>query len=181
VWRFISTFAAYVKTLAEASYINTYMLQCIYKVFYDAGRRHAHLIIIKEEAYMSEVINNREYRQKVLKELIRELHNGKSVEEVKPRFEELIQGISAAEIADMEQALIMEGMPVQEVQRLCDVHAAVFKGSIEEIHRPQKPEEVPGHPIHTFKLENDEIRKLINNEIKPQLERFKNGKIFHPG
>jgi len=130
---------------------------------------------------MSEVINNREYRQKVLKELIRELHNGKSVEEVKPRFEELIQGISAAEIADMEQALIMEGMPVEEVQRLCDVHAAVFKGSIEEIHRPQKPEEVPGHPIHTFKLENDEIRKLINNEIKPQLERFKNGKIFHPG
>jgi len=38
----------------------------------------------------------------------------------------------------------MEGMPVEEIQRLCDVHAAVFKGSIEEIHRPQKPEEVAG-------------------------------------
>ncbi|NLU26866.1 MAG: DUF438 domain-containing protein [Hungateiclostridium thermocellum] len=124
---------------------------------------------------MSEVINNREYRQKVLKELIRELHNGKSVDEVKPRFEELIQGVSAAEISEMEQALIMEGMPVEEIQRLCDVHAAVFKGSIEEIHRPQKPEEVPGHPVHTFKLENAEIEKLINNEIKPQLERCKSG------
>jgi DUF438 domain-containing protein len=114
---------------------------------------------------MSEVINNREYRQKVLKELIRELHNGKSVEEIKPRFEELIQGISVAEITEMEQMLIMEGMPVEEIQRLCDVHAAVFKGSIEEIHKPQNPEEVPGHPIHTFKLENAEIEKLINSEM----------------
>ena len=124
---------------------------------------------------MSEMINNREYRQKVLKELIRELHNGKSVDEVKPKFEELIKGISVSEIAEMEQALIMEGMPVEEVQRLCDVHAAVFKGSIEEIHRQKNPEEVPGHPVHSFKLENVEIKKLVENEIKPQLERYKNG------
>ena len=124
---------------------------------------------------MSEMINNREYRQKVLKELIKELHNGKSVEEIKPRFEKLIQGISVAETSEMEQALIMEGMPVEEIQRLCDVHAAVFKGSIDEIHRPQKPEEEPGHPIHIFKIENEEISNLINNEIRPQLERYKSG------
>lgn len=123
---------------------------------------------------MSEYINNREYRQKVLKELIMELHNGKSVEEVKSRFEELIQGISANEISQMEQALIMEGMPVEEIQRLCDVHAAVFKGSIEEIHRPQKPEETPGHPVHTFKSENREIEKLINSRINPHMDTFKN-------
>jgi DUF438 domain-containing protein len=122
---------------------------------------------------MSEHINNREYRQKVLKELIMELHNGKSVAEIKPRFEELIQGISPMEISEMEQGLIMEGMPVEEIQSLCDVHAAVFKGSIEEIHRPQKPEEIPGHPVHTFKLENREIEKLINEKINPYLEAFK--------
>ena len=98
---------------------------------------------------MSDVINNREHRQKVLKELIMELHNGKSVEEVKERFGELIVGVSAAEISQMEQNLIMEGMPVTEVQRLCDVHAAVFKGSIEEIHREVAPEEREGHPMHT--------------------------------
>ncbi|HOK44033.1 MAG TPA: DUF438 domain-containing protein, partial [Thermoclostridium caenicola] len=46
---------------------------------------------------MSEMINNREYRQKVLKEIIKELHNGKTVEEVKPRFEELIKGVSSSE------------------------------------------------------------------------------------
>lgn len=123
---------------------------------------------------MSEYINNREYRQKVLKELIKELHNGKSVEEVKPRFEKLIEGISPGEISEMEQALIMEGMPVEDIQRLCDVHAALFKGSIEEIHRPQRPEDMPGHPVHTFKLENRELEKLINGRIKPHIEAFRN-------
>jgi DUF438 domain-containing protein len=119
---------------------------------------------------MSEMINNREYRQKVLKELILELHNGKSVEEVKQRFEKLIQGISATEISEMEKALILEGMPIENIQKLCDVHAAVFKGSIEEIHRTQKSEEIPGHPVHTFRLENKELEKLINNNIRPYLD-----------
>jgi hypothetical protein len=122
---------------------------------------------------MSEIINNREYRQKILKELITELHKGKSVEEVKPRFEELIQGVSVKEISEMEQALIMDGMPVEQIRNLCDVHAAVFKGSIEEIHRPQKPEENPGHPVHTFKLENRELERLINERIKPHIENLK--------
>ena len=122
---------------------------------------------------MSEYINNREYRQKVLKDLITELHNGKSVEEVKSRFEKLIQGISPTEISEMEQSLIMNGMPVEEIQRLCDVHAAVFKGSIEEIHRPKKPEEQHGHPVHIFKLENKELEKLINEKINPHIDAFK--------
>ncbi len=119
---------------------------------------------------MSEIINNREYRQKVLKELIMELHAGKDVNEVKDRYAVLIEGISPSEISDMEQSLIMDGMPVTEVQRLCDVHAAVFKGSIEEIHHP---DEIPGHPVHTLKLENREIEKLINEKMKVEIERFK--------
>ncbi len=121
---------------------------------------------------MSEMINNREYRQKVLKELITELHKGKGVEEIKPRFEELISGISVTEIAEMEKALVLEGMPVEEIQKLCDVHAAVFKGSIEDIHRPKKLEEAHGHPVHMFKLENRELEKLVNDRIKPDAEDF---------
>ena len=121
---------------------------------------------------MSEIINNREYRQKVLKELIMELHAGKTVEDVKARFEDLIKGVSASEISEMEQALIMDGMPVEEIQNLCDVHAAVFKGSIEDIHKVQGPDETPGHPVHTFKLENRELEKLINERLKPALEEF---------
>jgi len=121
---------------------------------------------------MSEYINNREYRQKVLRELIMELHDGKSVEEVKERFAKLIEGVSPTEISMMENALIREGMPVSEVQRLCDVHAAVFKGSIEEIHQSEDPGEIPGHPVHTFKMENRAIERLITKKIKPNLEQF---------
>ena len=51
---------------------------------------------------MSELINNREHRQKVLKEIIKELHNGKAVDDVKARFAELIEGVSTAEISEME-------------------------------------------------------------------------------
>lgn len=121
---------------------------------------------------MTEIINNREYRQKILKEILKELHQGKSVEEVKPKFEANFKGVSVNEISELEQALIREGMPVEEIQRLCDVHASLFKGSIEEIHREEKPEEQPGHPIHTFKLENRAIEKLIEEKIKPGLENF---------
>lgn len=119
---------------------------------------------------MSEIINNREYRQKVLKELITELHNGKNIEEVQERFHDLIHNISTKEISEMEAALIKEGMPVEEIQRLCDVHASVFKGSIEEIHHPDRS---PGHPIHTFKLENEAVKKYINENLRKKLEYFK--------
>lgn len=123
---------------------------------------------------MSEEINNREYRQKILKELITQLHNGKSVEEVKGRFAAVFGGVSAEEIAQAEQALIANGLPVSEVQRLCDVHAAVFKGSIEEIHRSSDPSGIPGHPANTLKRENRAVEKLAG-EIREQLARLPDG------
>ncbi|MDF2541198.1 MAG: domain S-box protein [Herbinix sp.] len=122
---------------------------------------------------MSEYINNREYRQKVLKDLITQLHEGKTVEEVKEQFAKLIEGVSATEISMMETELIREGMPLTEVQRLCDVHAAVFKGSIEEIHSETKAEETMGHPIHTMKEENKEIERLIKDHLSPLLKELK--------
>ena len=110
---------------------------------------------------MSEEINNGEYRQKILKELITQLHNGKTVEEVKGKFAAVFEGVSAEEIAQAEQALVANGLPVSEIQRLCDVHAAVFKGSIEEIHQPSDPSKIPGHPANILKRENRAIEKLI--------------------
>lgn len=129
---------------------------------------------------MSELINNRVHRQQVLKELITDLHKGHSVEEVKERFAKLIEGVSVSEIADMEQALIREGMPVEEIQGLCDVHAAVFKGSIEEIHSPVLPVKdseatanISEHPADTFRRENREIEKLISEQILPYIEALR--------
>lgn len=117
---------------------------------------------------MSAEINNREFRQQILKELISELHDGKSVDDVKEKFAEVFGNVSAEEIAQAEQALIADGLPVTEVQRLCDVHASVFKGSIEDIHRAPVSSELPGHPADTLKRENSAIEKEID-EVRTQL------------
>lgn len=130
---------------------------------------------------MSEFINNREEglsahrtaRIHLLKEIMKELHHGKSVEEVKSKFNQAVGEISVDEISELEQVLMQEeGIPVTEVQRLCSVHAAVFKGSIQDIHRTHKPEEQPGHPVFTFKRENQEIDRLANFKIALHLDQF---------
>ena len=120
---------------------------------------------------MSESINNREYRKEVIKEIIMDLHDGKTVDEVKEKFEEVFAGVSSTEITEAEQALINEGLPISEVQRLCDVHSAVFKGSIEEIHREEDPTKTPGHPANILMLENREIEKIIEEQIIPYVEK----------
>ncbi|WP_127594078.1 DUF438 domain-containing protein [Paenibacillus lautus] len=130
---------------------------------------------------MSELINNREEgisahrtaRIHLLKDIIKELHYGKSVEEVKSKFNQAVGEISVDEISELEQVLMQEeGIPVTEVQRLCSVHAAVFKGSIQDIYRAHKPEEQPGHPVFTFKMENQEIDRLANFKIALHLDQF---------
>lgn len=122
---------------------------------------------------MSEYINNREYRQQTIKKIIKQLHDGKSVEEVKEQFEAAFQGVSATEISEAEGALIQEGLPVSEVQRLCDVHASVFKGSIEEIHQPTDQTQIPGHPADTLMKENKQIEEILDKEIMPFLSDTK--------
>lgn len=131
---------------------------------------------------MSELIDNNKKRQENLKKLILDLHDGHDFDEVKEKFQEQFGSVSAKEISDMEQALIKDGMPVEKIQNLCDVHAAVFKGSIEEIHKPDNDETTPGHPIHTFLLENSAVENIIeainkamdNNESEDLLSLLKN-------
>lgn len=125
---------------------------------------------------MSEVINNREYRRETLKELIRRLHDGESVDVVKEDFNKLLEGITVAEISEMEKELVDEGMAVEEIQRLCDVHAAVFKGSIKDIHSVNTQEEKPGHPVDTFKLENRGIEDFIVRKLRKAIESYRNEK-----
>ncbi len=119
---------------------------------------------------MSELINNREHRKKIVKEVIRKLHDGASVDEVKDEFAEVLKGVSPTEITVIEGELVKEGLPVEEIQRLCNVHAEVFKGSIDEIHHP---DQVPGHPVYTMKEENRAIERHIEESVKPNLEKFK--------
>ncbi|MBC7252192.1 MAG: DUF438 domain-containing protein [Anaerolineae bacterium] len=108
---------------------------------------------------MSEYINNRTKRQEILKKLIRQLHNGKTVEEVKAEFAALLRDVGATEIAEIEQALIAEGLPETEVKRLCDVHVAVFRESLDTQTRPEM---TPGHPLHTFRAENVAAARVLD-------------------
>ncbi|ERJ11471.1 DUF438 domain-containing protein [Haloplasma contractile] len=124
---------------------------------------------------MSEFINNREFRQKKLKQLIMELHEGKNPDDVKEEFKKYFDNVSSTEISDLEQSLIMEGMPVEDVQRLCDVHASVFKGSIEDIHGEAGSEliQTPGHPLNVFKQENDAIKHFLKKAFSEKIKVLK--------
>lgn len=126
---------------------------------------------------MSQEINNRERRKQAIKDMLRQLHEGKSVEEVQGIFRDAFDGVSASEISAAEQALISEGLPVAEVQRLCDVHSAVFKGSIEEIHAPSDVTKIPGHPAHTLKAENAAITAHMNERVRPLLSHVQARKL----
>jgi DUF438 domain-containing protein len=105
-----------------------------------------------------EPIDAKEARLEVLKDIIRELHEGGNLGEQKKRFADLVQEISPTEIAEMEQKLIEGGLPEEEVKRLCDVHVQVFKESLEG---QPLPTAIPGHPLHTLIAENRALEKIL--------------------
>jgi DUF438 domain-containing protein len=110
-------------------------------------------------------------KQAALKEIIRALHAGEDMAVLKQRFSQLISGVEASEIARMEQALMDEGLPAEEIKRLCDVHVEIFKAALEEKDRPDPP---LGHPIHTFMKENRASEKVMSEASMLM------GRIGHP-
>lgn len=120
---------------------------------------------------MSELINNRKHRQEILKGIIRDLHAGVGSEEIKTRFGELLDQVGPTEIADIEQSLISEGLAVEEIQKLCDVHVAVFKESLD---KQKATESAPAQLSSSdflagFTLENVHISELTD-ELKTLVE-----------
>jgi uncharacterized protein len=114
----------------------------------------------------------REERQETLKTIIRDLHSGVPVKKLQKTFAALIKDVSPEEIADMENALILEGFPVEEVQRLCEVHAEVFDKSLKKVGKPAK---IPGHPIYTFVEENKAAKKILK-DLKRSLKPLAKGR-----
>jgi len=101
---------------------------------------------------------DRAYRVEELKEIIRELHAGRSPEEMAARFGAVLQSVSAAEIAETEQQLVAEGMPIVEVQRLCDVHAAVFRRAPGQEVAVELP---AGHPLMALREANEQFAGYV--------------------
>jgi DUF438 domain-containing protein len=120
---------------------------------------------------MSETIENSEQRKTALKGLIRKLHEGRSVQEVKAEFAQLLEDVGASEIAEIEEALIAEGLPETEVKRLCDVHVAVFRESLDA---QPLPASTPGHPVHTFRAENEAV-DVVLSELEGAAEALDGG------
>ena len=121
-----------------------------------------------------------ESRTDQLKAYLRRLGEGEELESVRKDFVENFRDVDAHEIMDAEQQLMAEGTPLEEVQRLCDVHSALFHGatSCETHSTPEGGNKftsmilagIEGHPLHTFTKENE--------AIQAELDKWKENKDF---
>ncbi|MCX7941766.1 MAG: DUF438 domain-containing protein, partial [Dictyoglomaceae bacterium] len=125
---------------------------------------------------MSELFEKRIDKKEMIKELIRKIHKGEDPEKLKRDFKELFGSVTSTEIAQVEQELIQEGMPREEVMRLCEVHLAVFHEALEK----EKPLVQAGHPISILM---EEHKKLIefSDLLKKKIDEIKNIGNFELG
>ncbi len=103
---------------------------------------------------MSELIDNAKARRAVLKHLILQLHDGTAPEHVKPQLLRLLGRVPYHEVVEVEQELIADGIPTEEILKMCDLHSAAMRGAVEGVDIQSVP---AGHPVHTFKKENEAL------------------------
>jgi hypothetical protein len=108
---------------------------------------------------MSEVIDNKANRIRVLKDIIKHLHQGNPPEQVQRQMQEIVRQTDATEIMAMEQELMAEGMPVEEIRAMCDLHSKATRDVLVQL--PIRKAIAPGHPVDTFRRENEAIRSTI--------------------
>jgi hypothetical protein len=109
-----------------------------------------------------------EAKKKLLKEIIKQLPGGAPPEEIKEKFKDVLKGVTSEDIVRVEQELVREGMPREELLKLCDVHMAVFAEQLEgqELHIPS------GHPIailieeHRIMSERAERLKILAGMVE---------------
>ena len=108
---------------------------------------------------MSELINNSQSRKEKLKSLILKLHNGETQESVRNELLLSLSQIPYGEVVEVEQELIAEGLPEEEILDLCDAHSSVLEGRVDLSALKPVPD---GHPVDVFRKENEEIRNVTN-------------------
>lgn len=108
---------------------------------------------------MSELISNLN-KKALLKHMILQLHSGEAPEQVKDRLAKVLKSIPYNDVVAVEQELINEGLPVEEVLKLCDLHAYVLEGSIDTEGQQEVSE---GHPVDTFRRENLALLGVIDS------------------
>lgn len=106
---------------------------------------------------MGEILGDKEQKYAKIKALIKRLHEKSiSMEEAQQIFSDVTKGMQPHEIAIIEQQLVQEGMPVEEVHSLCDVHLELFRKTLEE-EQATVPE---GHPIQILMAEHAKVTEF---------------------
>ena len=117
---------------------------------------------------MSELINNSRRRMDLLKHLILELHKGCAPEQVRTQLARMLGQVPYGEVMQVEQELINEGLPHEDVLKLCDQHTAALKGQIDVSEAKTAP---PGHPVHVWCEENDALESVLG-ELQERFEKL---------
>ena len=102
-----------------------------------------------------------EDKKALIKEAIRQLHDGVPPEQVKEKFRHVLEGTDSLEIAKIEEELAKEGMKREEMRKLCDVHMAIFKEQLEK----QQPNLQPTQPISILMEEHKIMLKLADQLV----------------
>lgn len=126
-------------------------------------------------------------RVEQIKTYLKRLSAGEELEKVRTDFVKEFEEVDPAEIMQAEQELLQGGTPLETVQKLCDVHAALFRGatSEEKVANAEKAvaasvkekklaataalTRITGHPLQTFTRENEVLENVIRecrNEIE---------------
>jgi uncharacterized protein len=107
---------------------------------------------------MHDLTNDLEMKKETLKQLIQKLHDGVEPQRVREQLVQAMGEVPYGLVVEVEQELISEGLPPEEVQKFCDIHGEALKGIIDHSGSVTAP---PGHPIHTFKQENLALEREI--------------------
>lgn len=108
---------------------------------------------------MSELLDSAKKRKELLKHMILQLHEGTAPDAVKKQLTRLLGSVPYNDVVEVEQELISEGLPQEEVLKLCDLHSEALDGVLDHSEAKTAP---PGHPVHTFQQEN----RALGHEIK---------------
>lgn len=106
---------------------------------------------------MSEILGNQ--RKEALKSILRRLHAGESPETLQEEFRKAVGQITPFEIAQIEEELVREGVPPEEIRKLCDLHLSLFRESLEK----EEPLAPPWHPIGILMAEHRELLRLAEH------------------
>ena len=124
-------------------------------------------------------MNNEINRTEQLKDYLHRLNSGEEPESVRADFVRNFSEVEASEIMNAEQEMLKEGIPLSEVQKLCDIHSALFHGAtkeerianaekaVEESIRKQTAEALKKHQAMMAANKTDYSRK---NELAALLE-----------